>query len=389
MILCNGMVYYTSLPVGMNIATGMAVILEMSSKINEPLDVSIVICTYNRCELLPGALESVLAQEARGVRYEFIIVDNNSTDRTREVVESFIPRAPVPMRYIFEGRQGRPYALNTGIDAARAPIIALTDDDVRVAKDWVEKIKEVFDRNPEIDLVGGKVLPFWQSEPPTWLTRDHWAPLAIQDYGDEGFYSGIEHPVCLVAANLAVRSAVIEQIGGFDSRFQRIGASSTEDHEWQLRFWRAGKRGMYSPHVVVTAEVQTERLTKAYHRLWYTGHGKSSAMMRLREITSGDGRIADEPRDAVKLFGVAAHTYKALAHASLRWLRAAANGSESSSLKYENEVRELLSYMRHQYEENAAERKHAALIEVACFTKTLVRKKLQGSRIETPGSVGR
>lgn len=355
----------------------------------EEVDVSVVVCTYNRCDMLAPALESVLAQKTGSVRYELIVVDNNSNDATREIVESFVERGCRRVRYVFEGKQGVANARNAGIVHARAPIIAFTDDDVRVAEDWVEKIKEALDENPEVDLVSGKVLPLWQSKPPAWLTRDHWAPIAVQDYGDKVFYSDMEHPVCLINANLAIRSAVAEQVGGFDPRFQRIGASSTEDHEWQLRFWRAGKRGMYSPQVVVAAEVQTERLTKAYHRLWYTGHGKSAAMMRLREITSGDGRIADEPPDAVKLFGAAAHTYKALGHSSLRWLRAAVNGTESSLLKHENEVRELWSYVKHQYEEDAAGRKHAALIEVATFTKALLHKRLQGSRIKTSGTVGR
>src|SRR5947209_3804576 len=64
----------------------------MQERMSEPFDISVVISTYNRCDMLPAAIESVLAQDAQGLRYEVIIVDNNSSDRTREVVESLIAR---------------------------------------------------------------------------------------------------------------------------------------------------------------------------------------------------------------------------------------------------------------------------------------------------------
>lgn len=344
---------------------------------NDEYDISVVVCTYNRGDLLPDALESVLSQETGGVRYELIVVDNNSRDHTREVVERFINRGHANVRYVFEGEQGLSHARNAGIARARAAVVAFTDDDVRVAGDWVRKIKEAFDQHPEVDLVSGKVLPRWEREPPPWLTRDHWAPIALQDYGDEPFYADAGNPVCLIGANMSIRRDVVSRVGGFDPAFQRIGASSTDDHEWQLRFWRAGKRAMYVPEVIVVAEVQKERLTKAYHRLWHTGHGKSAAMMRLREITGGDGRIIEEPRDAPKLFGVAPHTCRELMAAAARWLNAAARRQESLSLKYENEVRQLTSYIRHQYGEDAAGRRRSHAAEVASFAGAMFRKKLR------------
>src|SRR5437764_2935160 len=126
---------------------------------DKQLDISVVIGTYNRCEMLPAALSSVLAQNAGGVNYELIAVDNNSTDKTREVVESFIARGHANLRYIFEGKQGISHARNAGIAAARAPIIAFMDDDVRAPSNWLISIKRAFDEHPEVDFVGGKVLP--------------------------------------------------------------------------------------------------------------------------------------------------------------------------------------------------------------------------------------
>ena len=78
-------------------------------------DVSVCICTYNRCQGLRSALESVLGQQADRVRFEVIVVDNNSTDETKQVVDSLVRRGHSNLRYVFEGRQGLSYARNAAV----------------------------------------------------------------------------------------------------------------------------------------------------------------------------------------------------------------------------------------------------------------------------------
>jgi glycosyltransferase involved in cell wall biosynthesis len=103
------------------------------------MDVSVVLPTYNRCGLLHQAISALLNQEAHGLSYEVIVVDNNSTDATRRTVESY-SSGDRRLRYAFEQRQGVAYARNTGIQLARADLIAFCDDDVYVAPDWVENV---------------------------------------------------------------------------------------------------------------------------------------------------------------------------------------------------------------------------------------------------------
>src|SRR5687768_11694504 len=129
----------------------------------EQYDISVVISTYNRCEMLGMALERLLAQQSQGVSYEVIVVDNNSTDRTREVVESFVNGGHPNLRYVFEPKQGVSYGRNTGIACSSAEIIAFTDDDVRVGQGWINNMKRAFDEYPEVDFVGGPILPEWKS----------------------------------------------------------------------------------------------------------------------------------------------------------------------------------------------------------------------------------
>jgi glucosyl-dolichyl phosphate glucuronosyltransferase len=102
------------------------------------VDATILICTYNRAALLGPTLDSIAALRATGRTWDVLVVDNNSTDDTRAVVQQRQAGYPVPLRYLFEGRQGKSYALNTGLSHAAGRIIAFTDDDVRVPDGWLE-----------------------------------------------------------------------------------------------------------------------------------------------------------------------------------------------------------------------------------------------------------
>lgn len=335
---------------------------------SEQFDISVVISTYNRCEMLPAALESVLAQDAGGVNYEVIIVDNNSTDKTREVIEAFIERGHANVCYVFEGKQGLSHARNAGIATARAPIVAFTDDDVRAASDWIVSIKRALDEHPEVDFVGGKVLPQWLGLPPAWLTQKHWAPLAIVDYGDEPFYVDTEKQLCLVGANLIFRRAVFEQIGLFKPDLQRVkdGVGSMEDHEFLLRVWATGRRGLYVPGIVMSAEVQVERMTKEYHRRWHTGHGHFYAIMRAEEIETGDARLFDVP----------AHLYRNLLKSAVGWLTQSLRAHEDLAFEHETELRFFRGFFRQRRKEFKAQKPRSTPREVALFLQSLVASKL-------------
>src|SRR5437868_2820389 len=149
-------------------------------------DVSVVIATYNRCDELRGAIESFVNQELRDTTFELIVVDNNSTDETRQTVARFRDEfGHGNLVYCFEQQQGVSFARNCGIMEARASIIAFTDDDIRPQPDWVASVHEAFERFPQADFVGGKVLPDPETKFPVWLTADHWSPLALLDLGDE------------------------------------------------------------------------------------------------------------------------------------------------------------------------------------------------------------
>jgi glucosyl-dolichyl phosphate glucuronosyltransferase len=339
-------------------------------------DVSVAISTYNRCELLPTALEGVLAQETGGVRYEVIVVDNNSTDNTRQVVESYVARCQANLRYVFEGKQGISHGRNAGLSNARAPIIAYTDDDVHVAPDWVAAVKRAFDEHPEVDYVGGKVLAKWESEPPSWLTREHWSPLALLDYGDAPFHVSLENQVCLITANAAFRCDMVRRAGMFSPSFQHAGVCSVDDHEFQVRLWRMGGKGLYDPRLTVIAGVQSERMTKRYHRKWHAGHGRQLAKMCLEEV---------ERSARGQLFDVPAHLYKQAAMDVVAWLEHSLRGNDSEAFRRETQLRSFLGFFRQRREDFLSNEERSTAREIVSFIMSLIGGK---ARSKMPKEIG-
>lgn len=105
------------------------------------MNITVILCTYNRCESLAKALESAAALRLpESVEWEVLVVDNNSTDQTREVVEAFCRRHTGRFRYLFERQQGKSYALNAGIREAGGNVLAFTDEDVTVEPPWLKNL---------------------------------------------------------------------------------------------------------------------------------------------------------------------------------------------------------------------------------------------------------
>ena len=346
--------------------------------------ISVVISTYNRADRLPLALEA-LERQAGHIPHEIIVVDNNSNDDTKSVVARAAARPGSRVRYLFEGRQGLSYGRNTGIAAAQGDIIALTDDDVRVAEDWLEQVEAGFRTHPDVDYIGGRALPHWLAPPPAWLTTAHWAPLALQDYGDAPIVTGRQRAVCLVGANLAFRRRVFDTVGLFTPSLGRIkdGIGSTEDHDMQLRIWQMGGQGLYLPSIVCVADVTPDRLVKAYHRRWHHGHGRHCAMMRLREFVPADMGPLSEPDDLVTLFGSPAFVYADVLRNGWRWLNALVRRRDP--LFYEHQFRHVCSYLRTRRQIFRSEGGRSAAAEVLSFAKAYLQKRLR-RRVPRPAS---
>jgi glycosyltransferase involved in cell wall biosynthesis len=343
-------------------------------------DISVVISTYNRSAVLPHALSSILDQDATDCPYEVIVVDNNSTDNTRAVIESFLERGARELRYAFEERQGVSYGRNAGIALARAPILAFFDDDIVVPRDWLTTIKAILNDHPEADFVGGKVLPLWTVAPPSWLTQVNWSPLALVDYGPQPLHVGAERQLCLVGANLAVRRSLFDSIGLFSPDLQRVKDSigSMEDHELLIRSWRAGKRGLYAPNLIVRTEVPARRMTKQYHRRWHREHGAFCAAIPTPEDFDPIGRDGTV-NQSVTFFGVPACLYRELVEETCRLMISWLRRQQDLSFMHENKLRFLASYIIARHRQERTRRSRPAISEAGNFVSGLVRKKVRNA----------
>jgi len=265
--------------------------------------VSVVLCTWNRAPLLDGALECLRAQDSPPP-HEIVVVDNNSTDHTKDVIQRYARMSP-QVRAIFEPAPGLSHARNAGVKATSGSVVAFTDDDVRVPPTWLQTIALLMQRYPDAACFGGPVWPEWSGPVPSWLTEGQWSALGVQYLSDQPFRADETRPACLIGANLVIRRSVLNDVGPFDPAVQRVGngVGSTEDHEYHRRIWAAGYHGVYDPALSVSALVTTERLVKGYHRKWHFGHGRHIARMRL----------PDMERSRFRVLGVPAHLIRQLA----------------------------------------------------------------------------
>ena len=275
--------------------------------------VTILICTYNRASLL---FETLLTMQEMtpppGCAVNILVVDNNSSDDTPRMVAQAAKDARYPIALLHERRQGKSFALNTGLAAASGDVVALTDDDVLPAPDWLARIVEAF-RTEDVTFVFGKVLPRWSCAPPPELltvqAQDIWGPLAIVDYGDtpvryEAANTGQRLPI---GANLSFLRSALVAIGGWRTDLGKVNNTliSGEDHEIFLRLRRHGLySGYYDPLMFVRHYVPEARLTRRYFRRWFYWSGKTHALMLdelYPEIDMSDvPRIAGIPRFACR-----------------------------------------------------------------------------------------
>jgi glycosyltransferase involved in cell wall biosynthesis len=300
---------------------------------------SVVIPTYNRASELRETLHSLAGVRTAG-GWELIVVDNNSNDQTRKVVEEAQSNFPVELRYLFEKEPGRCAAMNAGIGIARGEIIVNTDDDVRVAADWLDQAAAGL-QDLKCDYVGGKVLPIWGGPKPDWLSDSggrHWSVIALLNYGPEPVEFGVRYAP--LGVNLAFHRSCFERAGLWDNRVGRKAGTllGQEVREWCMRARAAGLRGFYVPGMVVHHVIPGDRLNKAYFRRWFYWHGISRALLYKQQgldMTSPEETSLDYTK-VPHIAGVPRFMYRQFLNSGGQMLKNAVSGKPVAS--FENEL---------------------------------------------------
>src|SRR5882762_1913875 len=177
------------------------------------MQLDVIIPTYNRGELLRRTLASLLmAKRSAGSEIRVTVVDNNSADGTKNVVEELKLRFEGRLNYLLETRKGKSQALNSGIAASSAELIAMIDDDEEVSSDWFIAIDEAF-RRDDVDFIGGPYLPRWEATPPAWLPRTHRGVIGWVENGSDLMPYTLKSEAILMGGNAVIRRLILEKIG--------------------------------------------------------------------------------------------------------------------------------------------------------------------------------
>jgi glycosyltransferase involved in cell wall biosynthesis len=208
--------------------------------------VSVLVSTCNRCDKLRMLLDTMKAKGAAWpTETEVLVIDNNSSDATKQVVTEYTRLENPVFRYLWESEPGKSRALNVGIREARGELIAFTDDDCIPSPNWVASILKEFDSDSELSVLGGRVELYDKRDLPQAILLSNSRTIVTN-----------AREVCetpaIIGANMAFRKTVLKVTRGFDPL---LGPGSIceafEDLDLIYRALKRKVKIVYSPEVTV------------------------------------------------------------------------------------------------------------------------------------------
>jgi glycosyltransferase involved in cell wall biosynthesis len=254
---------------------------------------TVVMPTHNGARTLPEVLAAFSQLDCPPGGWKFVIVDNGSTDRTREIIDSFQPR--LPLTYVLEPTLGKSSALNSGLLKAAGDLVVFTDDDVLPQRDWLVEMRAAAEANPSFSLFGGAIVPRWETPPEPWIREWEGSILAITNPARE------EGPVAatqLYGPNMAVRSVILDAGYRFDTSLGPVGRRYRmgEDTDFVQRLGLAGFRAWHCKRAVVAHMIRKSQMNKK----WVLGRafpsGRVSYWREFRESPTFPALLMGMPR---------------------------------------------------------------------------------------------
>ncbi|BAY30174.1 glycosyl transferase family protein [Nostoc carneum NIES-2107] len=306
------------------------------------IQISAIICTHNRDTYLGAAIDSLLAQDF-AAEFEVVVVDNNSSDRTKEVVAQ---RASNPrLKYVFEPTTGLSVARNTGAKLASGEILAYLDDDAVASDRWLSVFYDAYKNNSQLAIAGGKVTLLWPQDvqQPRWLSPGLAANLGAYDLGDSTTY--IDKPSFTPRGlNYCIRRSFLEEIGGFDPHLGRVGKNLLSNEELQMTEFalQKGWQVAYLPAALVAHNVAPERLKRSWflNRGWWQGISECyreqlAGKAGISQLQRGGERFIRGLYKALQYFSDPAERFDKLVYAygQIGYLNAAIQGLLSTANK--------------------------------------------------------
>lgn len=258
--------------------------------LKSPCEISVIICTYNRKELLKKVIDNVVNQTIDKLRYEIVIVDNGSRDGAQKLISSWQSKYKKP-RIVFlqEKRLGLGYSRNRGLGKATGEYIAFLDDDVSVDKDWLETILGCF-REVKVEpfAVGGQIYPRFKFKKPLWF-KDKYAAVS---FGEVARY--LKKGESFSASNMIFRKKILGSFGGFNTQVGMKGDFISVGEETSIfeKIWDKygdGKFFYYCPNIIVYHYISSYKTKISYQlkryfaagQAWYIRHRQKYICQKL------------------------------------------------------------------------------------------------------------
>jgi len=249
------------------------------------LKISVAICTYNREKYLPQLFASIEKQTLALDRFEVVLVNNNSPGNTAELFQEFQRKNPsLQTRYCEEINQGLSFSRNHAIQHANFELITFLDDDAFIDEHYLSVLVDEFSASPEVMAIGGKILLHYEDAIPKWENRFLNSLLGYFNKGDEKLiFKSNDYPR---GSNMAFRSSVFSEIGGFDVTLGRIGSDLSGGEEKDLfnKLYKHNMKVVYLPNALVFHSVPIERTLTSFIKKQGLGTGKSE---RIRSSNEG------------------------------------------------------------------------------------------------------
>lgn len=247
---------------------------------------SVVICSYNRGKYLPMVLDSLKVQDYSTQSHEIILINNNSTDNTDEIIRNYQQANPTfPLVYEIEYNQGISYARNKGVETAKGDIIVFIDDDETVEPDFLTSVNNFFTQYKNAGISSGPVIPVYETEKPEWLS--HFTMRLITGAYDKGksikLLKNKDYPG---TGHACFRKSLFIKYGAFNTTLGRKGNSlmGAEDKDFFLRLMNGGEKCYYLPSAKIYHHIPESKLTDDFFRRLTYSIGKSE---RIRTLNLG------------------------------------------------------------------------------------------------------
>lgn len=214
--------------------------------------ITVVVCTYNRAEMLEKCLASLVVQES-AIPFEIVVVDNNSVDQTKNIVDAMSLKHS-GIRYMFEPRQGLSFARNCGASVATGVYLAYIDDDVTLPSDWMAKAQAIIGCH-EPDLFGGPANAFLPTDAPQWFKPEYGRR---GDMGETGWIT----KGYIIGCNFFIKKTLLEAYGGFDTRLGMKGNQIGYHEETALvrRAFSEGRKVYFDKELIVWDHIPKQKM---------------------------------------------------------------------------------------------------------------------------------